>query len=57
MRGSVGRMTEAYQPRMCDLLDSYARPFRSREPVACLVEKGRNLLDMAEIEIDIRERQ
>jgi hypothetical protein len=50
-------MTEAYQRRMCDLLDSYARPFRSREPVACLDEKGRNLLDMAEIEIDIRERQ
>jgi len=57
MTGYVGRMTEAYQRRMCDLLDSSARPFRSREPVACLNEKGRDLLDMAEIGIGIRDRQ
>ncbi len=57
MIGYVGRMTEAYQPRMCDLLEPYVRPFRSREPVVCMNEKGRNLLDMAEIGIGIRDRQ
>jgi hypothetical protein len=50
-------MTEAYQRRMCDLLDSSARPFRSREPVVCLDEKGGDPLDMAEIGIAIRDRQ
>jgi hypothetical protein len=50
-------MTEAYQRRMCDLLETYVRPFRSREPVVCLDGKGRDVLDMAEVEIGIRDRQ
>jgi hypothetical protein len=33
-------MTEAYQRRMCDLVDSSVRPFRSREPVVCLIAKS-----------------
>ena len=57
MIGCVGRMTEVYQRRMCDLLEASARPFRSREPVVCLDEKGREVLDMAETEIAIRDRQ
>ena len=57
MTGCVGTMTGAYQWRMCDLLEPYVRPFRSREPVVCLDEKGRDVLDMAEVEIGIRGRQ
>ena len=40
----VGRLTEEYRQRMVDLLDLYARPFRSREPVVCLDEKSKQLL-------------
>ena len=40
----VGRLTEEYRQRMYDLLDLYARPFRSREPVVCLDEKSKQLL-------------
>lgn len=40
----VGRLTEEYRERMYDLLDLYARPFRSREPVVCLDEKSKQML-------------
>lgn len=40
----VGRLTDEYRQRMYDLLDLYARPFRSREPVVCLDEKSKQLL-------------
>lgn len=40
----VGRLTEEYRQRMYDLLDLYARPYRSREPVVCLDEKSKQLL-------------
>lgn len=40
----VGKLTEEYRQRMYDLLDLYARPFRSREPVVCLDEKSKQLL-------------
>lgn len=40
----IGRLTEEYRQRMYDLLDLYARPFRSREPVVCLDEKSKQLL-------------
>lgn len=40
----VGRLTQEYRQRMYDLLDLYARPFRSREPVVCLDEKSKQLL-------------
>ena len=40
----VGSLTEEYRQRMYDLLDLYARPFRSREPVICLDEKSKQLL-------------
>jgi len=40
----VGRLTEEYRQRMYDLLDLYARPLRSREPVVCLDEKSKQLL-------------
>jgi transposase len=40
----VGKLTEKYRRRMYDLLDLYARPFRSKEPVICLDEKSKQLL-------------
>ena len=40
----VGKLTEEYRQRMYDLLDLYACPFRSREPVVCLDEKSKQLL-------------
>ena len=36
----VGNLTEEYRERMYDLLDLYARPFRSREPIICLDENA-----------------
>lgn len=39
----VGRLTEEYRERMYDLLDLYARPFRSREPVICVDEKSKQM--------------
>ena len=40
----IGVLTEEYRERMYDLLDLYARPFQSREPVVCLDEKSKQLL-------------
>lgn len=40
----VGNLTEQYRERMYDLLDLYARPFRSAEPVICLDEKSKQLI-------------
>ena len=40
----VGILTEEYRQRMYDLLDLYARPFCSLEPVVCLDEKSKQLL-------------
>ena len=40
----IGQLTAEYRERMYDLLDLYARPFRSKEPVVCLDEKSKQLL-------------
>jgi transposase len=40
----VGKLTEEYRHRMYDLLDLYARPYQSSEPVICLDEKSKQLL-------------
>ena len=40
----VGKLTQEYRARMYDLLDLYARPFRSNEPVMCLDEKSKQVL-------------
>lgn len=40
----VGNLTEEYRSRMYNLLELYARPFRSREPVVCVDEKSKQLL-------------
>jgi hypothetical protein len=50
----VGSLTEEYRQRMYDLLDLYARPFRSREPVVCLDEKSKQLLKDSRRPLPIR---
>jgi hypothetical protein len=39
----IGNLTEEYRERMYNLLELYARPFRSAEPVICLDEKSKQL--------------
>jgi len=50
----VGQLTEEYRERMYDLLDLYARPFRSREPVICLDEKSKQLVKDSRQSLPIR---
>lgn len=50
----VGQLTEEYRQRMYNLLDLYARPFRSREPVVCLDEKSKQLLKDSRRPLPIR---
>jgi hypothetical protein len=41
----IGRITEEYRQRMYDLLALYARPYDRREPVVCVDEKSKQLLE------------
>lgn len=50
----IGRLTEEYRQRMYDLLDLYARPFRPGEPVICLDEKSKQLLEDSRVPLSIR---
>lgn len=50
----VGVLTEEYRQRMYDLLDLYARPFRSGEPVVCLDEKSKQLLKDTRMPLPIK---
>jgi hypothetical protein len=40
----IGRLTEEYRSRMYGLLDLYAVPYREREPVVCIDEKSKQLI-------------
>lgn len=40
----VGGLTDEYRQRMYDLLDLYACPLRSKEPVVCVDEKSKQLI-------------
>jgi len=50
----IGRLTEEYRQRMYDLLDLYARPFQPGEPVVCLDEKSKQLLQDSRVPLPIR---
>ena len=50
----IGRLTEEYRHRMYDLLDLYGRPFRRKEPVVCLDEKSKQLLQDSRAPLSIR---
>lgn len=41
----IGRITEEYRKRMYDLLHLYSLPYRKQEPVVCIDEKSKQLLD------------
>jgi hypothetical protein len=40
----VGALTEEYRQRMYDVLELYARPYREYEPVICIDEKSKQLI-------------
>ena len=40
----IGRITGEYRRRMYDLLEIYARPYNPQEPVVCVDEKSKQLL-------------
>lgn len=50
----IGKLTGNYRHRMYDLLDLYARPFRSMEPVVCVDEKSKQLLKDSRAPLPIR---
>lgn len=41
----IGRITEEYRGRMYDVLGLYAKPYDAAEPVVCLDEKSKQLLE------------
>lgn len=41
----IGRITAEYRERMYDLLGLYAKPYEPTEPVVCLDEKSKQLLE------------
>lgn len=41
----IGRITNEYRQRMYDLLELYAQPYDAAEPVICLDEKSKQLLE------------
>jgi len=45
MMWCIGKLTKEYRQRMYDLLDLYARPYQENEPVICVDEKSKQLLE------------
>ncbi len=41
----IGKLTKEYRERMYDLLDIYAMPYQENEPVVCVDEKSKQLLE------------
>ena len=41
----IGQITAEYRARMYDLLELYAKPYDAAEPVICLDEKSKQLLE------------
>lgn len=41
----IGKITPEYRARMYDLLDLYAKPYDPRNPVICIDEKSKQLID------------
>src|SRR5258708_25249933 len=41
----IGRITAEYRERMYDLLGLYAKPYDAAEPMVCLDEKSKQLLE------------
>ena len=41
----IGKITAEYRQRMYNLLELYARPYQAKEPVVCVDEKSKQLLE------------
>jgi hypothetical protein len=41
----IGKLTPEYRARMYDVIDLYHRPYNPAEPVICVDEKSKQLLD------------
>ena len=50
----IGKLTAEYRQRMYDLLDLYARPFCLKEPVVCLDEKSKQLIEESRAPLPMR---
>jgi len=50
----VGKITAQYRERMYSLLELYARPYNAQEPVVCMDEKSKQLLDQTRAELPAR---
>ena len=50
----VGKITAEYRERMYALLELYARPYNAEEPVVCLDEKSKQLLNQTRSELPAR---
>ena len=50
----IGKITAEYRQRMYDLLELYARPYREEEPVICVDEKSKQLLQQTRTPIAAR---
>lgn len=50
----IGKITLEYRQRMYDLLELYARPYREAEPVICVDEKSKQLLQQRRTPIPAR---
>ena len=50
----IGKLTAEYRQRMYDLLDLYALPYREYEPVVCIDEKSKQLLEQPRAPIPAR---
>ena len=50
----IGRLTEEYRSRMYDVLDLYAQPYREDEPVVCIDEKSKQLLQDKRVPLGLK---
>ena len=50
----IGRITEEYRHRMYGLLGIYARPYNAQEPVVCVDEKSKQLLQQTRSPITLQ---
>lgn len=50
----IGKITAEYRQRMYDLLELYALPYQEEEPVVCVDEKCKQLLQQTRTPIAVR---
>ena len=50
----IGKLTAEYRQRMYDLLELYTKPYKENEPVICVDEKSKQLLEQPRTPISVR---